>query len=321
MKIIVYAPKNADALLPLLEDGLPEGLTLVPCRSREDVASLAADAVGFIAAGGGMPDAAMLEELPRLVWVQILSAGADKLPLEELHRRGIRLTNAKGVHQIQMSEFALLQMLQWARRADLHFSNQLDKRWGRRVPSGELYGQTAGILGTGSIGQAIAAKAKAFGMRTLGYNTSGRMEPHFDEVYKGPDGLLTVLGESDYVVVIVPSTPDTQGLIGQEQLQAMKPSACLINLARGSVVSEEELIDALQNGMIAGAALDVFEEEPLPSESPLWKLPNVLITPHVAGASPHYNERVAGIVRENLRRLTEDPNGPLRNEVDLSQGY
>lgn len=321
MKIIVYAPKNADTLLPLLEDGLPEGLTLVPCRSREDVAFLAADAVGFIAAGGGMPDAAMLEELPRLAWVQILSAGADKLPLEELHQRGIRLTNAKGVHQIQMSEFALLQMLQWARRADLHFSNQLDKRWGRRVPSGELYGQTAGILGTGSIGQAIAAKAKAFGMRTLGYNTSGRKAPHFDEVYNGPDGLLTVLGASDYVVVIVPSTPDTQGLIGQEQLQAMKPSACLINLARGTVVSEPELIAALQNGIIAGAALDVFEEEPLPSESPLWKLPNVLITPHVAGASPHYNERVADIVRENLRRLAKDPNGPLHNEVDLNQGY
>ncbi len=321
MKIIVYAPKNADTLLALLEEGLPEGLTLVHCRSREDVSALAADAVGFIAAGGGMPDSAMLEELPRLAWVQILSAGADKLPLEELHRRGIRLTNAKGVHQIQMSEFALLQMLQWARRADLHFSNQLDKRWGRRVPSGELHGQTVGILGTGSIGQAIAAKAQAFGMRTLGYNTSGRPELHFDGVFHGADGLLTVLGESDYVVVIVPSTPDTQGLIGQEQLHAMKPSACLINLARGTVVSEPELIAALQNGIIAGAALDVFEEEPLPPESPLWELPNVLITPHVAGASPHYNERAAGIVRENLRRLAEDPDGPLHNEVDLSQGY
>ena len=321
MNIIVYAPKNADTLLPLLEDGLPEGLTLVPCRSREDVAALAADAVGFIAAGGGMPDSAMLEELPRLSWVQILSAGADKLPLEDLHRRGIRLTNAKGVHQIQMSEFALLQMLQWTRRADLHFSNQLDKRWGRRVPSGELHGQTVGILGTGSIGQAIAAKAQAFGMRTLGYNTSGRPELHFDGVFQGADGLLTVLGESDYVVVIVPSTPETQGLIGQEQLHAMKPSACLINLARGTVVSEPELIAALQNGIIAGAALDVFEEEPLPPESPLWELPNVLITPHVAGASPHYNERAAGIVRENLRRLAEDPDGPLHNEVDLSQGY
>ncbi|MNL69000.1 Glyoxylate/hydroxypyruvate reductase A [compost metagenome] len=101
----------------------------------------------------------------------------------------------------------------------------------------------------------------------------------------------------------------------------MKPSACLINLARGTVVSEPELIAALQNGTIAGAALDVFEKEPLPPESSLWELPNVLITPHVAGASPHYNERAAGIVRENLRRLAEDPDGPLHNEVDLSQGY
>ncbi|RAU99829.1 D-2-hydroxyacid dehydrogenase [Paenibacillus sp. YN15] len=321
MKIIVYAPKNAESLLSQLEVALPHGIKLVHCQSREDVASRAPDAAGFIAAGGGMPDSAMLEELPQLRWVQILSAGADKLPLADLRRRGIRLTNAKGVHQIQMSEFAMLQMLQWARRADLHFSNQLDKRWGRRVPSGELHGQTAGILGTGSIGQAIAAKAQAFGMRTLGYNTSGRTEPHFDGIFHGEDGLLSLLGESDYVVVIVPSTPDTQGLIGKEQLQAMKPSACLVNLARGTVVSEPELIAALQNGTIAGAALDVFEEEPLPAESPLWELPNVLITPHVAGASPRYNERAAHIVRENLRRLAENPDGPLHNEVDLSRGY
>ncbi|MDF2936272.1 MAG: D-2-hydroxyacid dehydrogenase [Paenibacillaceae bacterium] len=321
MKIIVYAPNNADSLLPLLEAGLPHGIELIPCRSRGDVTAQASDADGFVVTGGGMPDADLLEELPKLRWVQIMSAGADKLPLEELRKRGIRLTNAKGVHQIQMSEFALLQMLQWARRADLHFSNQLDKRWGKRVSSGELHGQTVGILGTGSIGQAIAAKAQAFGMRTLGYNTSGRSELHFDAVFQGPDGLLSVLGDSDYVVVIVPSTPDTQGLIGKEQLQAMKPSACLVNLARGTVVSEPELIAALQNGTIAGAALDVFEVEPLPPESPLWELPNVLITPHVAGSSPHYNERAAGIVRENLRRLAEDPESPLQNEVDLSQGY
>lgn len=321
MKIIVYAPKNAESLLTLLEPGLPEEIVLVHCRNREEVSALASDAQGFIATGGGMPDASMLEELPQLRWVQCLSAGVDKLPLEDMHKRGIRLTNAKGVHHIQMSEFAMMQMLQWARRADLHFSNQLDKRWGKRVPSGELHGQTVGILGTGSIGQAIAAKAQAFGMRTLGYNTSGRPALHFDAVYHGAGGLLSILGKSDYVVVILPATEDTQELIGREQLQAMKPSACLVNLARGTVVSEQELIAALQNGTIAGAALDVFEEEPLPPESPLWELPNVLITPHVAGSSPHYMERFAGIVRENFRRMVTEPDGPLHNEVDLSQGY
>lgn len=321
MKIIVYAPKNAELLLSLLEPGLPEGITLIHCHNREEAADRAADAEACIAAGVGMPDQAMLEGLPRLRWVQCLSAGVDKLPLVEFRRRGIRLTNARGVHQIQMSEFAMLLMLQWARRADLHFSNQLDKRWGKRVPAGELYGRTAGILGTGSIGQAIAAKARAFGMRTLGYNAGGRGAPHFDKVVQGREGLLALLGDSDYVVVILPATGDTERLIGREELHAMKPSACLINLARGTVVSEPELILALQNGIIAGAALDVFEEEPLPQESPLWELPNVLITPHVAGASPHYTERAAAIVRENLLRFRADPSGPLENEVDLRQGY
>lgn len=261
----------------------------------------------------------IIQNAPQLKWVQALSAGVDFLPLEEIARRGILLTNARGIHQIQMSEFALLLMLQWARRLPLIYRNQQSKRWDPYIPCGELYEKTLGILGPGSIGEAIARKAKAFGMRTLGYNHSGRETPGFDEICSGAEGLNRVLAESDYLIMLIPSTPETKGFLSLEQFRLMKPSAYFINLARGTVVNEGDLIEALQSGTIAGAALDVFEEEPLSEKSPLWNMDNVTITPHIAGLSPQYMQRASEIVFENIRRFLEGK--PLINRVDPAAGY
>lgn len=319
MKIVIFTTANAAPIVNGIPADLKDRVQLELCRNREELSFHASGAEGLIITG--RVEESVLSSLPNLRWVQALSAGVDHLPLAYIRRKGIRLTNAKGIHQIQMSEFAMLLMLQWARRADMHFLNQVDKVWGKRVPSGELFGQTVGILGSGSIGQAIAAKASAFGMRTLGYNKSGRHIPGFDEIMTGPDGLRELLSQSDFVIMLLPATAGTKHFLGMEQFKLMKPSACFINLARGSVVHEEELIAALRSGVIAGAALDVFEKEPLPPESPLWELPNVILTPHVAGASPQYMTRSANIVFENIRRCLRGDQEPLLNEINLEEGY
>lgn len=317
MKIIAYTAANVAAITEGLPAELAGRVEILHCRTPEDLAPHAGDAEALLTTGRLAPE--VLEALPAVRWIQALSAGVDGLPLERIRKRGIALTNAKGIHQIQMSEFAMLYMLQWVRRSDMHFLNQLDKVWGKRVPAGEVYNQTVGILGTGSIGQAIAHKAKAFGMRTLGYNRSGRPSPGFDVCYGGREGLFALLEQSDFVILLLPATPETRHFIKMEELRSMKPSACLINLARGSVVLEADLIEALRSGVIAGAALDVFEIEPLPQDSAFWELPNVLITPHVAGLSPHYMTRAAEIVFENIRRYGKGE--ALLNAVDLTEGY
>lgn len=319
MKIIIHSAAKSSPLLNAVPADLKERVQLIHCRSREELNWHAPGVQVLIAAGRLTP--AALAACPDVHLVQALSAGVDNLPLAYMEEHGIRLANVRGIHQIQMSEFAMLMMLQWARRADLHFLNQMDKTWGRRVPAAELYGQTVGILGSGAIGQAIAAKARAFGMRILGYSRSGRSIPGFNRVSSGPAGLQYTLSESDYIIVLLPATTETRHTLGMEQFKSMKPTACLINLARGSVINEPELIEALREGTIAGAALDVFQEEPLPTDSPLWELPNVILTPHVAGLSPHYTSRAADIVFDNIRRYLENPEAPFQNEIDLQKGY
>ncbi|WJH34544.1 D-2-hydroxyacid dehydrogenase [Paenibacillus sp. CC-CFT747] len=213
----------------------------------------------------------LLDAAPKLKWVQVSSAGVDMVPLEALADRNIVLTNSSGVHSIQMSEHALGAMLYWARRFREFDRSQQEKRWARRVPTGELHGQTVGILGTGSIGKAIAQKAKAFGMTVYGYNRSGGDSPEYDVTLTGQEGLTRLLRESDYVVSLLPKTAETEKLLGLEQFQRMKINAYFINMGRGEVVDESALIQALNEKWIAGAALDVFEEEPLPEDSPSGK--------------------------------------------------
>ncbi|WP_438448586.1 D-2-hydroxyacid dehydrogenase [Gorillibacterium sp. sgz5001074] len=317
IQVAAYTRANIAAITDRLPGDLAGRVEIVLCRTPEELAEAGTEAEIFLATG--KLEAQAILSAPKLRWIQMLSAGVDGIPLAILADRGIRLTNVRGIHRIQMSEFALLYMLQWCRRPDLHLMNQRNKVWGKNVPVNELYGRTVGILGPGSIGRAVAEKARAFGMTTLGYSRSGQPQEGLDAVYSGREGLLELLSRSDFVVLLLPATEETRHFIAMEELRAMKPTAFLINLARGSVVKEDDLIEALRSGVIGGAALDVFEKEPLPEDSPLWELPNVFITPHVAGLSPHYMARAAEIVFENLRRYL-DGRG-LMNDVNLETGY
>ncbi|MNR07756.1 Glyoxylate/hydroxypyruvate reductase A [compost metagenome] len=218
-----------------------------------------------------------------------------------------------------MSEFALSLMLQWVRKANLLHNNQQQHIWDNQVRFGELHGKTLGIIGAGAIGEAVARKAKAFDMSVIGLNRSGTPQAAFDTTVHGEEGLQQLLSQSDFIVVLLPSTAKTRGFLQKEHLAMMKPTAFFINLARGDVLDEESLIQALQEGKLAGAALDVFEQEPLPATSPLWEMKNVILTPHIAGSSVHYTDRVSAIFYHNLRVMLDG--GEMMNVVDLVEGY
>ncbi|MFD0698592.1 D-2-hydroxyacid dehydrogenase [Paenibacillus sp. GCM10027628] len=286
-------------------------------KSSEEAKEQLPEAHVIITAGRMNPD--IMKQAVNLRWVQTLSAGVDKLPLQEFATRDIVLTNARGVHTIQMSEFTISLMLQWVRKSNQLHDNQQKQVWDHQVTFGELYGRTIGIVGAGAIGEAVARKAKAFDMNVIGLNRSGRPVPAFDLTVSGEDGLAHLLSQSDYVVLLLPSTPATRRFITKEHLALLKSSAFLINLARGDVIDEEALIDALQKEKLAGAALDVFEQEPLPAASPFWSMNNVIVTPHIAGSSAHYTERASSIVYHNIRALLDG--GDMMNLVNIAEGY
>ena len=291
--------------------------------------------VDVLYTGSTFPDAA---RAPRLRWVQLDTSGVDHVTTTALWHSEVEITTLNGVAPVNMAEFALMMMLAFGHRLPrmVHHQGRREwpspaERWDRFMPS-ELRGATLGVVGYGSIGREIGRVAHALGMRVLAMRRTGAprgetyrvpalggasaVEP--DRVFL-PGQIGEMLAECDYVVLIVPYTPETHHLIDAAALAAMKPSAVLINIARGGVVDEAALIDALQSGRLAGAALDVFEAEPLPPESPFWAMPNVIISPHVAGFTPHYHERVMGIFAENLRRFLGGE--PLLNRADRECGY
>jgi phosphoglycerate dehydrogenase-like enzyme len=255
---------------------------------------------------------------PRLRWVQLDTSGVDHILRAPIWRSDIAITTLNGVAPTNMAEFALAMMLAFARHMRRILDHQLladwpspAERWNRFMPL-ELRGATVGIVGYGSIGQEIGRMARAFGMRVLGlrrggakaeaYQIPGLPAPVEPDLFYTPERLNEMLAASDYVVLIVPYTSATHHMIGEAAFRAMKPGSFLINIARGGVVDEAALVRALREGWIAGAALDVFEQEPLPPDSPLWRMENVIVSPHVAGYTPHYYERVFDLFADNLRR-------------------
>ncbi|MDO5016150.1 MAG: D-2-hydroxyacid dehydrogenase [Eubacteriales bacterium] len=261
-----------------------------------------------------------LRQLPNLRWIFSYSAGVNNYPLDTIREMKVQLTNTSGVHGPSISEQVLGAMIMFSRNLLTARANQEKKIFDQSITGDELWGKRLLIVGAGSIGQVLARRAKAFDMDVVGIRRhhGGEVPEHFDAVYT-LDDLGEQLALSDYVVSILPSTPDTQGLFGLEQFQVMRPSAVFINVGRGDTVKEAELIVALEQGLIRGAYLDVFELEPLPEESPLWQMENVLITPHNAGPTPHYFERAMGIFLDNLERFRQGK--PMRNLVDLAAGY
>jgi phosphoglycerate dehydrogenase-like enzyme len=297
--------------------------------------------VDVLYTGSAFPEPAVA---PKLRWVQLDTSGVDHVTHTPLWSSGVEITTLNGVAPVNMAEFAVMMMLAFGHRLPRMIDHQRRRewpspaeRWERFMPD-ELCGATLGVVGYGSIGREIGRVGHALGMRVLALRRGGggtdagqtrgdsyrvpaldaRPDVQPDRVYR-PDGMVEMLAECDYVVLIVPSTPATRHLIDERALRAMKPSAVLINLARGGVVDEVALLAALREGRLAGAALDVFEEEPLPPDSPFWGLENVIVSPHVAGFTPHYHERVMGIFAENLRRFLAGE--PLLNRVDRQHGY
>ncbi len=286
--------------------------------AADQQAGIALAPTAEIMVGWNVPREAV-QRAPHLRWLHSTGAGVDRLLFPEILGQEILVTTSSGIHH-WLVEHVLAVVLALSRRLHLAVRNQIQHRWERspRTMGDEIAGQTLGILGLGSIGTELASKAHALGMRVIGTKRTPTPIPAVERVLP-PDGLADVLREADAVVVALPLTAATRGLIGEPELRTMKPTAVLINIGRGPIVQERVLIQALQERWIAGAALDVFEQEPLPAESPLYDLENVIITPHVSGASPHYMDRAVPVFCENLAAYLQGR--PLRNMVDKGRGY
>jgi D-2-hydroxyacid dehydrogenase (NADP+) len=267
----------------------------------------------------------MFSSASRLKWIQTYLAGVERFLYPEVVDSQVIITNAGGVSSIPISEQVMGMMLCLSRKLHVFIGNQLEHKWKTSelelLPQlEELAGKTVGIVGLGRIGAEIAKRAKCFGMRVIATRrkASGQAPSHVDKLVAA-ENLNELLAESDYVVLQLPLTRETQNMFGEQQFRSMKRTAYLINTGRGEVVREEALIKALEKDAIAGAALDTFAVEPLPKDSPLWDMKNVIITPHVAGFTPHYPERLTDIFCENLKRFIR--NEELINVVDKTRGY
>jgi phosphoglycerate dehydrogenase-like enzyme len=272
----------------------------------------------------------LLARAPRLTWVHSASAGVERALTPTARQRGVVITNARGVFSRPIAEYVLMMILAISRRLPQLLELQRERTW-QPLEGAELRDLTIGIVGLGSIGRAVAALASAFGCRVVAVRRRadagsggrsddedglGDVEP--DEVV-GPEGLPELLAQSDFVVLAAPLTPETEGMIDDAALAAMKRGAWLINVARGRLIDERALLRALGEGRIGGAVLDTFTEEPLPPESPFYDLPNAIVTPHTSWSSARVLDRSVGLFCDNLTRFAAGE--PLLNVVDPDAGY
>lgn len=268
--------------------------------------------------------AEVVNGLPRLRWVHATSAGAGEqvrkagLSPEALKR--VVITTSSGVHAVPLAEFAILGLLAVAKELPRLIEDQRARAWPEvRRPVRELSGQTLFLLGLGDIGREVARLGKALGMRTVGFRRTEGPPPEWVDEVHGPQRLAELAGQADAMVVSLPMTEQTAGLVDRATIERLPASCIFVNIGRGGVVDEPALIDALRDRRIAGAVLDVFATEPLPADSPLWTLPNVLVTPHAAALSARENERIAELFADNLRRYLDGR--PLRNVVEPGVYY
>ena len=259
---------------------------------------------------------AFIKKASRVQWIQCMITGVDYLVNLPSFPRDVLLTSTRGIHGPQMSEIAFLLMLALNRQFPRNVRNQ-DKRIWERWPTKLLYQKSVAILGVGIIGREIARKCQAFDMTVHGITSTKRTLEFVDHAH-GPDELLEVLAEVDYFINVVPSSSRTINLIGKKELEAMKPTAFYISMGRGDTVDEQALIEVLAAKRIAGAAMDVFAIEPLPADSPLWGMENVIVLPHIGGMSDIYVDQALPIFEENLRRYLKGERRDLINFIDLT---
>jgi phosphoglycerate dehydrogenase-like enzyme len=262
---------------------------------------------------------AVLAGVPKLRWVHTFSAGVDRHVPEMARYDRVLLTNNTGAYDVPISEHVIAMIFAAAKRVPEHLAAQARHEWQREMPHAEVRGATLVILGMGSIGSELARLAGAVGMRVIGVRRDASRPAPGAERIVPPARFVEVAREADYLAVTAALTPQTRGMVSAEVLRALKPTAWVINIARGPIVDEAALATALQEKRIGGAALDVFETEPLPAESPLWSLDNAILTPHVSNSSPRVRERSLALVAENVRRFKAGE--PLLNVVDRAVGY
>jgi phosphoglycerate dehydrogenase-like enzyme len=310
-RTIAILPKMKEVELRRIREAAPGWNIVAGPEATDDAVRDAEIVVGW---RDGLENV-VLSESSRTRWMQSWSAGMDHLEIDRYLERGIALTSANGVHAYPISETIFAMLLAFTRKLDAFIRNQAQRKWDHAGLKAEIHGKTLGIVGVGAIGEETARIAKlAFGMRTLGVRRSGAPSANIDEMYK-TDRLLDMLPQCDYVVAIAPATPETTHLFDARAFEAMKPSAYFVNVGRGSVVDTEALLEALESGRIAGAGLDVFEEEPLPKEHPLWAMDNVIVTPHTAGSTERYAERAVDIFLRNLAAYVDGRQPPI-NRLD-----
>ncbi|WP_203635553.1 phosphoglycerate dehydrogenase [Thermobrachium celere] len=256
--------------------------------------------------------------IQNLKWIQLSSIGIDQVPKDVVLARKITVTNNKGGYSIPIGEWIVLKILEMLKNSREFYEKQKNKVWKMDTSLLELYNKTVGFIGTGTIAQEAAKRLKGFDVNILGVNTNGRKVEYFDECFS-MQNLKDMLSRCDIVVVAVPFTKETYHLINDDIISSMKDGVFLINIARGSVIDTDALIKALNTKKIKKAALDVFEEEPLSEDSPLWDMENVIITPHNSWISEMRNERRFNLIYENMKRYIEGRE--LLNIVDIIKGY
>ena len=243
----------------------------------------------------------VLEKGTKLKWIQALGTGVDGIVDRPPFRDGVLVTNMHGLHGDSVPEAAIMLMLALARDLPRAMRNRGERKW-ERYPSRLLKGKTVGIFGVGAIARSLAPKCKSFGMSVVGITSAVRGMEGFDRMVHRNE-LEGIAGEVDFLVLLTPYTPETHGIVGAKVLEAMKPSAYLVNLARGGIVDEEALLGALREKRLAGAALDVFATEPLPDDHPFWGMDKVIVTPHLGGFHDQYAEQALPTVVDNFRKF------------------
>jgi phosphoglycerate dehydrogenase-like enzyme len=308
MRLLVIAPARFEPLelLPREAPGIELAVGTEAESLRTDASH--ADAV-LLAPRYGSVLTELWRELAHVRWIHTLGAGVETLPFDLLRRSDVTVTNSRGLYADALGEFAIAAMLWFAKDLRRMLRNQDRKRW-EPFTNERLEGQTVGIIGYGGIGHAVGRRASSLGMHLL--TVRRRQEP-------GDPTIEEVLAQSDFVVLSAPLTPSTHRLLSRQRIAAMKPSAVLINVGRGGTVDESALVDALREQRIRGAALDVFESEPLAPEHPLWELDNVLVSPHSADHTADAHARAMQFFIENLRRFRAGES--LENVVDKNEQY
>jgi phosphoglycerate dehydrogenase-like enzyme len=333
MKLVIHPPVEPPRLSRIAEAAHP--MVVVNAASESEACAAMPEADAFF----GKLTPQLLAAARRLRWVQSPTASLEHYIFPELIAHSCVLTNTRGLFSDVIADQVMGYVICFARNLHRYIRNQAQARWepvggeSERVTfatgpgmvtaidraHGHLADATLGILGLGSIGSEIARRALAFGMRVVAVDPTQTRAPEGVTALWPTERLPDLLSASDYVVIAAPHTPQTAKLFQRAQFQTMKRSACLINIGRGAIVDLADLVDALRVGEIAGAALDVYETEPLPADHPLWQLENVILTPHVAGYSPRIAERHLALLLENIRRFRTGE--PLRNVVNKATWY